>query len=194
MAITNKAKSIQAEKAAAEASVDKARPLSPSASTALRKLIDNDFENLRTQIVEFAAEIEEQYVTEVNEKWAERDKDREKIEALGRKAISDYQATRESLYRMGRDSGIHLSLPEFGYSKRAEATLLGKEEAIKAAHKKATRERDKAFTIAERARLTAQRQVLLATVTAEAEALLTSIPSAKDLIKQARENTLSIEQ
>lgn len=161
------------------------RPLTATASRALAKLIDNDFENLVNEIIQHAEELEGQAEVKVKAEWEEKSRQAKKFKQAGLAAVGKYRQERERVLSQAREAGFEVSFPEFRYSADdVEVTVRGLDVAVRAARQKVQVERRRVLSAVERKRLEAQRKVLLATVTDEAEALLAALPSAREVFSQ----------
>lgn len=158
------------------------RPLSLGASRNLQKLIDNDFAALQEHLQQYANDLLEQAETKIRKKWAAKGLDVDayvdRATALGRQFEDDKQA----LIREAREAGIQL---EKKYGDTWTADAYGLKEAIAAEQKAIRKNQARANSDLTIQHKGAERRVLLATVTGEAEGLLASLPTAAQLMAQA---------
>jgi len=172
----------------ADAAIEKVRPLSLGASRNLQKLIENDFSALREQLGQYAADLLEQAETKIRKKWAAKGLDVnayvDRMTALHRKLEDDQQA----LIREAREAGIQL---EKSYGRNWTADAYGLKEAIAAEQKTIRKNQTRAESEMKIQHKSAERRVLLATVTGEAVDLLASLPTAAQLMAAANKSLTS---
>jgi hypothetical protein len=166
--------------------MEKVRPLSLGASRNLQKLIDNDFSALREHLQQYADGLLEQAETKIRKKWAAKGLDVnafvDRATALERQFEDDKQA----LIREAREAGIQLEKAYHNGSNRGwTADAFGLKEAVAAEQKVIRKNHTRAISDMTIQHKGAERRVLLATVTGEAENLLASLPTAAQLMAQA---------
>jgi hypothetical protein len=171
-----------------DAVMEKVRPLSLGASRNLQKLIDNDFSALREHLQQYSNNLLEQVEIKVRKKYAAKGLDVnayvDRATALQRQFEDDKQA----LIREAREAGIQL---EKKYGSTWTADAFGLQEAVAAEQKSIRKSTIKAFSDLTIQHKGAERRVLLATVTGEAEGLLASLPTAAQLMAQANKSLTS---
>lgn len=168
--------------------VERVRPLTATAARNLSKLIDNDFNAMTAEMRLLANDEQERRVKEVEETFAATEAVVRQFEDRFADLMKDFRNGIESLRREARDADLRVGVETY-YLDRIEMnfSMVEKERAVAKVRAEVTSALNTALVAAERSRLDAQRKVLIASVTSDAEALLSSIPSAKDLMIQAAE-------
>jgi len=169
--------------------MEKVRPLSLGASRNLQKLIENDFSALREHLQQYADGLLNQAETKIRKKWAAKGLDVnafvDRATALERQFEDDKQA----LIREAGEAGIQLEKKYLNGSRSGwTADASGLKEAVDEAQKTIRRNLTKAISELTIQQKAADRRVLLATVTGEAEGLLQSLPTAAQLMAQVAKN------
>lgn len=164
------------------------RPLSATAARSLSKLIDNDFALLGQEIQTQA----EAYVAAEKKKASDSfDRKTESVQAFEArytKLANTFLNAANALEQEARMAGLEMELPyevRNGRHGKVKVCNPGLDRAISAAESAARLKTRQAGLLLERNRLSVQRKVLLASVTSDAEALLTEIPSARELMESA---------
>lgn len=177
------------DKALAQAGEGK--PLNATQRKSLQTLIDNDFAVLTGQMRQFAADMQKEKQDEVNADYTEREQKATEY-TVSLRVLRNKQAdvqtalTRKHLDELHEfDANLDDGFSRDGSTLSGTVYAKGKKEAIKVANTDVVRDLNKALTEAERQRLSAQRTVLLASVTPQALDLLDTIPSARDLMLRA---------
>lgn len=168
---------------------DTTHPLSLGASRNLQKLIENDFSTLSAHLAQYAADRLAEAEEKVKAKWAIKGVDINSFVDRGTELDRKYEDAKRALVREARETGIQLEKTNYsGWTADAsglKAAVTAAQKTIRANHSKAISE----LTIQQKA---AERRVLLATVTGEAEGLLQSLPTAAQLMaKVARTKSLT---
>lgn len=170
--------------------IEQARPLSATASRALQKLIDNDFDNVKAEIIAYAEEVQDRRTEEVKAEWVEKTAAAEQFRIRAQELVDNYIRETDALKNIARMASVAVYIPNFrsGYSRNdteVSVDVVGLDTAIGEVVRLTNREKNRALAALERERNTAQRKVLLATITTEAEAVLGQIPNAADMFRQA---------
>lgn len=170
---------------------DATHPLSLGASRNLQKLIENDFSTLSAHLAQYAADRLAEAEEKVKAKWAIKGVDINSFVDRGTELDRKYEDAKRALIRQASEAGIQLeksrfdSRPWTADASGLKAAVTAAQKTIRANHSKAISE----LTIQQKA---AERRVLLATVTGEAEGLLQSLPTAAQLMaKVARTKSLT---
>ena len=158
--------------------------LNASQRKALKDLVENDFLALKAEINQFADDMAKQKRDEINAEWASKGADKTDFYARGRELMAEYRNGVDKLIMDARSKGVELTMPSF-YGREIEAKVPGLQQAIKLAELDVESDRRRALNSLERARLTAQRKVLMTGVNEDALQILETIPNAKQLMIQA---------
>lgn len=169
-----------------EPATEALRPLKATEARALKSLVENDFKSLANELRQAAAD---QKTAAAQRIRADRSVRRDVAESLvkrGLAAAKRYERTREALKKEARDADIDFYMNSVGMSSGYEPTAkpFGVEEAIRQAHAEIDAQLRRALTALERQRLDAQRKIMVAAITKDAEHLLGTLPSASDLMRQ----------
>lgn len=164
--------------------LDPSRPLNASQRKALKDLVDNDFLALRSEIQQFATDMARQRRDELRTEWADRGADPASFITRAEALAQEYRVAADALRLEARRSGIDLDMPTL-YQDKIKARTDGLAEAIREAEQEIKADQVRALNTLERARLTAQRKVLMSGVDQEALSILETIPTAHDLMIQA---------
>lgn len=175
------------------APMDLTKPLGASQRKALKDLVENDFSALRAEINQFADDMARQKREEIQADYAARGADQTDFLARGRKLMNDYRVGCDQLTLEASRAGVELKMPGI-YTRDIETKVNGLNTAIKLAEAEVDAERKRALNSLERARLTAQRKVLMSGVNEEALAILDTIPNARDLMVQAAQERANLPQ
>ena len=170
--------------------LDLSKPLNASQRKALKDLVENDFLALKAEINQFADDMAAQRRQEIHADYAARGADSTEFLARGRQLMMDYRNGVDKLVIAARTAGVELTMPDIG-TRTMETKVAGLHEALRKAEAEVDADRRRALNTLERARLTAQRKVLMSGVNEEALALLETIPDARTLMITAaaeREN------
>jgi len=166
--------------------LEKVRPLSLGASRNLQKLIENDFSALREHLEQYANDRLVKAKDEVKKSWAAKGLD---INAFVDRATAlerQFEDDKQALIREAREAGIELDKKYYNGSRKGwTADAFGLKEAVAAEQKTIRTNHTKAISDLTIQHKGAERRVLLATVTGEAENLLASLPTAAQLMAQA---------
>jgi hypothetical protein len=158
---------------------DTTHPLSLGASRNLQKLIENDFSTLSEHLAQYATDRLTEAEEKVKAKWATKGIDINSFVDRATELDRKHEDAKRALIREASEAGIQLEKSNYaGW----HADSAGLKEAVKAAQKTIRANQAKAvseLTIQQKA---AERRVLLATVTGEAEGLLQSLPTAAQLM------------
>lgn len=164
--------------------LDTSRPLNASQRKALKDLVDNDFQALKSEIQQFATDMARQRRDELRAEWAERGADPSSFIERAEALAQEYRVAADALRLEARQAGIDLDMPTL-YQDKIKARTDGLVEAIREAEQEIKADQVRALNTLERARLTAQRKVLMSGVDQEALSILETIPTAHDLMVQA---------
>lgn len=164
--------------------MDLMKPLNASQRKALKDLVENDFLALKAEINQFADDMAAQRRTEINKEWAAKGADKTTFYAKGQELMAAYRNGADKLVMEARTAGVEFTMPAIG-TREMEAKVPGLQTALKAAEAEVDVDRRRALNTLERARLTAQRKVLMTGVTEEALAILDTIPNAHALMVEA---------
>jgi len=104
--------------------------------------------------------------------------------------IQDCRSAIDTLVIEARGKGVELSVQEHYSGRTTEAKVAGLQAAIKAAEAEVEADRKRALNTLERARLTAQRKVLMSGVSEEALTILDTIPNARTLMVEAAQQRI----
>jgi hypothetical protein len=177
------------------------KPLSPAERKVLKELVDNDFNALKSETQQFAADALESRKSEVELDWADA---KEKIPALVDEMIElkrkqkDEMAALEAKHETQRQrirdkadkSGIVL---KEGYQGDVQGEVQGLKDALRKVNAENEAMLQRALMTLERQRLTAQRQVLISGVTKESAEILDTIPDAKTLMVDAQRQQAALQ-
>lgn len=161
-------------------------PLKAGEAKALSEVIDNDFNALRQDMRALADDEKRSRVEAVTKEWdAKGDKsDQWRRDAL--KLVSNFSSERDHMIAAAKADGIALTIPSVRESySNVQTELVGKQEAIKKVKQDVDNDLNRALIALERQRLSAQRTVILARITPEAQTVLDTIPKAKTLMVEA---------
>ena len=169
--------------------LEKVRPLSLGASRNLQKLIENDFSALREHLEQYANDRLVKAKDEVKKSWAAKGLD---INAFVDRATAlerQFEDDKQALIREAGEAGIQLEKKYLNGSRSGwTADASGLKEAVDEAQKTIRRNLTKAISELTIQQKAADRRVLLATVTGEAEGLLQPLPTAAQLMAQVAKN------
>jgi len=166
------------------AALELGKPLNASQRKSLKDIVENDFLALKAEIVQFAGDIAKTRRDDIDKDFAKKGADQQAFEKKGRDLLMKYRNERDKLILDARAKGVELSLPQLKYGE-VEAKMPGRLQAIAAAEADVEADKRRALNALERARLTAQRKVLMTGVTEESLKILDTIPSAKTLMLEA---------
>lgn len=167
------------------------KPLTTSEARSLKSLVDNDFDALASEMQQMAADKQREAIEGVDKEWSLKKDRRAEYIDRATKALREMEVLVSSLVEQARADGITLSI-NTRYYNAPGAELVGKDQAIKKAREDISTDLNRAQMALHRQRLTAQRQILMASVTPEATAILKTIPTANDLMVQAATQRSSI--
>lgn len=160
------------------------KPLNASERKALKDLVDNDFAALKQEIRRFASDATTAKRNEVMADWEAKGARKQEFLNRANDLRRTYAENVITLKAEADAAGIELTRLEGG-GYTPQVTVKGLEEALRLVSNEIASEMDRALMTLERQRLTAQRQVLLAGITAEALNLLGEIPTAAQLMTEA---------
>lgn len=164
---------------------DVTQPLNTSQRRALKELVDNDFLALKAEIVQFADDMARQRREELKAEYKAKGADASSFVERANALASAYRSDCDALVIEARRAGVELSTFKLDNYHHVESKVAGLTEALKAADDEVNTDRKRALNTLERARLTAQRKVLMSGVNTEALAILDTIPDARSLMLQA---------
>lgn len=164
--------------------MDLTKPLNASQRKALKDLVENDFLALKAEINQFADDMAAQRRQEINADYAARGADQTTFFTKGRALMQQYRVGCDALVLEARQAGVELKMPDI-YSREIEAKTSGLQTSLRAAEADVDADRKRALNTLERARLTAQRKVLMSGVNQEALSILETIPNARSLMIEA---------
>ena len=160
-------------------------PLSAAQRTVLTKLVDNDFNALRKEMEQLAADTLEARIEAIKEDYAQ-------IEATAKAAQRQMQKelakSRKRIDRIKNETnGIQWNYNRSDVGRYVDFTytVRGLLEQQNEARQENRRLLERALLTLERQRLTAQRRVLISAVSAEARQIVDDVPTAKALMQQA---------
>jgi hypothetical protein len=169
--------------------MEKVRPLSLGASRNLQKLIDNDFSALREHLEQYASNLLEQAETKIRKKWAAKGLDVNAFVDRATALVREFEDAQQALIREALVAGIQLEKKYHNGSRNGwTADAFGLKEAVAAEQKVIRTNHSKAISELTIQHKGAERRVLLASVTGEAEDLLQSLPTAAQLMAQVAKN------
>lgn len=178
-------------KAATTEAVERVRPLTATQATALRKLVENDYEALSVEINQFAEEQADAAEERVRADYSDKEAIGGEYVREARALARDYEDKRRALIDRASINGIALSVPDFdrGYRGTPEPdfAVIGLDQAVRNARQVIYRDRNAAQSALQRSKTDSMRTVLQASLTADAEAVLSSMPSAADMMRQVQE-------
>lgn len=160
------------------------QPLNASQRKNLKELVENDFLALRAEINQFADDMARQKRGEIERDYKARGADSTTFMAKARDLAKAYRNGADALVLEARQAGVEIKVPEI-YSRDVEVKVSGLSSALREAEAEVDADRRRALNTLERARLTAQRRVLMTGVTEEALAILDTIPNAHTLMVEA---------
>ena len=99
--------------------------------------------------------------------------------------MQEFQSQREALMANARVAGFELDFNNLYGTANVNITNQLLQNRLKEAKAEIYAERDATLAVLDRKRLEALRKVLLASITADAEAILNSVPTAQDLMLEA---------
>ena len=165
--------------------LDLIKPLTTSEANALTQVINNDFAALASDMKAMAADTKRDRVAEVTREW-DRKKDQSGDYAVKARALVEkWQQDRARLIDKALADGVELKMPDLRYAGDVQTTLVGRAQAIQDVQTEVTNDLNRALLALERQKLAAQRTVVLARVTPEAQRVLDQVPDAKTLMVQA---------
>lgn len=167
--------------------VDRVRPLSATAARSLTKLVENDFEMLRSEMNEYQSE---QVEAKVREMRAGADPEMmERAQRQGDDIVDAFRRQRRELIDQARQRGLTVTMPDLGTRYGENAVTVKDddlEKRVSSYRRQADREFKPLLRKSERMELEAKRRVLLASITSEAEEILKDIPSAREMFTQSQ--------
>jgi hypothetical protein len=163
------------------------KPLNASQRKNLKDLVDNDFLALRAEIDQFADDMAQQKRSEIRGEWADRGASADDFVRRARDLMKVYQDATDALVIEARAAGVELDVAEFAQYQKGDvsAKVPRLDTAVKDAEREVEADRRRALNTLERARLTAQKKVLMAGVDPQALGILQTIPNARDLMLEA---------
>lgn len=162
--------------------LDLAKPLTKSEAT-LTQLVNNDFDRLATDMRQLAADQQAERAEVITKEWEAKKDKSEFYRTKGLAIIDNYRTARDALVEKARTDGITLQLPSMAVD--VQAKLEGKDTALREARTQIDLHLQRAQMALTRQKLTVQRQILLATVTPEAQKVLDVVPTAQSLMLHA---------
>lgn len=182
------------------------KPLSVQERKVLKELVDNDFNALKSEMRQFAADALTVAKREVEDEWADKVKDAPKYGKKFTELVRKQEAEKAALKQKHEDqrkavedeaAAAGVKITGTVYDREQNATVYATEvTGLKAALAKIEAENkamlDRALMTLERQRLTAQRQVLVSGVSKEAATILDTVPEAKTLMVEAQQKQASI--
>lgn len=176
------------------------KPLNAAQRKVLKELVDNDFNALKSEAEQFAADALEARFAELEADWADA---QEKVPGLTdeyrelrtaqKKELADLEERHEKARQKLRDkagrSGIAL---KEGYGGDIQGEITGLNDAKKQAKAQNQAMLDRAKMTIERQRLTAQRRVLISGVDSESAKILDEIPDAQTLMVESQRQQAEI--
>lgn len=169
------------------APLDPAKPMNATQQRRLEKLVDNDFQALRAEINQMADDLAKAKRYELTKEWNDRGSNADAFVTQAQTLIREHRSVIDALVIEARSKGVELEVPESYRQQDIKAKVAGLKDAIKAAEADIEADRSRALNHLERARLTAQKKVLLAGITEEGFKLLEEIPDARTLLIQAQQ-------
>lgn len=160
------------------------RPLTSSQAKNLERLVINDFNKVRGEIRLHAQQKTREAQLEYERAFESPDK--QKFRGKATKLIEKYNRESAAIQEEARVAGITLSIPNI--QGGVGNITLGDEAAKKTLNSRIAEinaEMQYALEVVEREFLTAERQVLLATITGPTEDILRTIPTAQALMATA---------
>lgn len=176
------------------------KPLSVAERKVLKELVDNDFNALKSETQQFAADTFEAKKAEVELDWADA---KEKIPALVEEMIALKRAQKDEMAaleakheaergKVRQKADRHGIVLKEGYGGDVQGEVQGLKDAIARAKAEHDAMLQRALMTIDRQRLTAQRQVLISGVTPEAAEILDTIPDAQTLMVEAQKQQAAI--
>lgn len=163
--------------------IEQVRPLSATQARALSRLVTNDADQVRAEIDQYADEQITEATARIKQEWADRSADASSWEDRARTIISRFEASRRRLKREAAEAGVSLQVPSVErYGTSIQARVEDMDRAIKVETDRINAARRTAKTRLRRQELALERSVLEASITAQAQAILDSLPSARDLL------------
>ena len=169
-------------KTIAEEAVQNVRPLNATQGRNLLAIVKGDFEILELEMRNFSEEklAEKQKQIRQESNAAKQDEFKDKAQKL----LEKQRQARLDLVSDARRVGITLSFSNTSIGS-VEVRDDEMNQKINSAAREAKRELDHALNILRKEQLAAERQVLKATITAQAENILESIPTAQQMMINA---------
>lgn len=172
------------------APLDPSKPMSATQQRRLEKLVDNDFQALQAEIDQMAADLAKEKRHELTKEWNDRGSNADAYVTRAQTLVREHRSAVEALVIDARSKGVELTVPEEYRSQEIKAKVAGLKDAISTAERDIEADRRRALNYLERARLTAQKKVLIAGITEEGFALLQEIPDARTLLMRAQQERM----
>jgi len=167
-----------------DAAVEKVRPLNATQTRNLTALVKGDFQVMRSELQQFAAEQKHNKTEEI--KAQASFKRMEEVKAAAIEVCREYQKKMQELSYQAQKDGISLSYTGVA-SERVSVNDSTINAKIQQAHSEIDLELRIALATLERKEIQAQRKILVASITQDAEDILNSIPTAQQLMVEAAE-------
>ena len=176
----------EAMEAAKEAMQDQ-RPLNATQGRNLQKIVKNDFERLRSELNLYRQEEMVRREKEIRESFRISPEAKEALEADINALNAEYRNRAEALKARARAMGLMISnglAPAHSHVTFSEEKVLAE---IQRMQNEVRQEVAIALQTAETKFYEAERMVLLATITGQAERILAGIPTSQQLVAEAYE-------
>ena len=173
------------------------KALNAAERKALNDLVNNDFAVLRTEIDQFASDMLQQRLAEIEAEYADKEVDlrkaKEQAQAIQKAYTDAYNDLNEKFRKQKQDliesvklNGIGLSFEiSTGYQNEPSVELQGRKDAIAKAKAEVEADKARARNTLERQRLSNQRKVLMLGVSQDGLEVLDTMPDARQLMVEA---------
>lgn len=158
------------------------RPLNATQARNLEKLVRADFSTLRTEILDFTSKETEAVKEKIKEKYAKKDALTLDWKRKAQELLTQQARDREDLVREAKTKGVTLDFNVYASNRDVSAKSVNYDDELRDEISKINAKRDQALRAHERALNEALRKVFIASITATAQDVLSSIPSAKELL------------
>lgn len=165
--------------------VQNVRPLNATQSRNLEKLVDADFKSVKTEIDDTIRREITAAKARVEEEWKARGTSVSDWTEKADKLVAKQRKARKDLSDEAKAAGVNLIWSSGRYGENVfSVQVAGLDEALRKAEVEVRERGRDVLNALERAQLQAQRKVLVASITAQAEEILASIPDAKTLLSE----------
>jgi len=171
----------------AKQAMEDQRPLNATQGRNLQRIVKNDFERLKAELELFRVEERTRREQEIRENYRTSRESRTTLENEIRVLNRQYRAEAERLRGRAREMGLTVNQ---GLTAPSEVVVFGEErlnQDIQAMYREVNGDVNTALRTAEAKFYEAERLVLMATITTQAEKILSGIPTSQQLMAEAYE-------